>query len=388
MVFPVIEEFGGRECTVLCASSAMLHQVPPGVPAVSWPEVLRYDVAGWRSGYKEYWRECKVRLRDTVNRFHLPNGAYERLADALMTNTQMVAGAMEWLRRSRPKAILTESDRMVTWSCLVLAAKVLGIRTYTLVHGVFGDESFGFAPVLADKVFCWGEMDRARFIRAGEPPEKAVIAGCPRLTREIPVSPAEARRKVGLDPDKPVVMLGTSPFAPKDCLQLAETFCKAVDGATDFSAAVRLHPSETVEAYAEVAGRYPSVRFLPSSEWTLDESLAASDIVVVNDSGLGGDALVKRRLTVVLDVFGRPLGYSGELVEKAQCPRARSAEELHAAIWRLLRNPQERARQVELSERYVAQFCAAYGRDAAKRIADQIRSEIIYPGRGESVSQQ
>ena len=58
-------------------------------------------------------------------------------------------------------------------------AGTLGIPTYTLVHGTLGPRCIGFYPLLADTVFCWGKIDREKFLAAGVAPERAVIAGCP-----------------------------------------------------------------------------------------------------------------------------------------------------------------------------------------------------------------
>ena len=131
---------------------------------------------------------------------------------------------------------------------------------------------------------------------------------------------AEARTRLGLSLEKPVIMLGTTPVRDQDCRQMAELFCAAAASIKGISAVVRLHPSEQLDRYAPVAKRHPNVRFLMNRDATLDEALAAADIVVVPNSGFGSDALVKRRLAIVLDLPGMRLGHGRELIEQAGCP--------------------------------------------------------------------
>ena len=102
---------------------------------------------------------------------------------------------------------------------------------------------------------------------------------------------------------------------------MAGLFCTALAGLTGASGVVRLHPSERVKDYELVARRYPAVRFLDNGAATLDEALAAADLVVVPNSGFGSDALVKRRPVVVIDLPIMPLGHGADLIHRAGCPR-------------------------------------------------------------------
>ena len=238
-------------------------------------------------------------------------------------------------------------------------------------------DGWGFVPVLADRILCWGETQRRQLIEAGEPPEKVLVAGCPRLTRELAVAPAQARGRLGLPADRPAVVLGTSPVSTADCLNLAEAYCAAMEKLNGVSALVRLHPSEKIRTYGPVAKRYPGVRFLKNSDATLDEALAAADIVVVSISGLGSDALVKRRLTVILDVPPSPYGHGRELVEHRPAARWRlrpsPCGKSSRACWRTgrIRRGCERAR-----EEFIGGFCACFGDNSARRIATIVRQSV------------
>ena len=238
-----------------------------------------------------------------------------------MLSSQCVAGFLELFKAIRPAAVLTEYDRNSRWSTMVLAARSLGIPTLTLVHGVLNERAVGYTPVLADRVLCWGDLQREQFIEAGERPEQVEVVGCPRLTRELDVTAAQARQRLGLRGDNRVVMLATNPCSQRACLDMTELFCTAMAGLTGASGLVRLHPSERLKDYEPVARRYPAVRFLDNRAATLDEALAAADLVAVPNSGFGSDALVKRRPVVVIDLPIMPLGHGADLIGRAGCPR-------------------------------------------------------------------
>jgi hypothetical protein len=375
LVFPVAECLGHQRSVLFCRLPDMLGSLPPGVRGASINQTLFYDVRQWRHDYGKVWHGLRPRLRGLVRQFHFSEGVYHRLAMAIVVVTQRIAGFQEFLRYAPPAAILTEHDRNSTWASLILTAKTLGIPTYTLVHGTLGEKCRNFYPVLADKVFCWGQFDRDKFVAAGLDPSRAVIGGCPRLTRALPLSPQEARLRLGFAAEKPLVLLGTALFRHFR-LKLAETFCRAVRDQDKFSAMVRLHPSETLDAYAELIARYPGVRFTSSQDYPLDEVLAAADVVVVHSSGLGSDALVKRRLAVVLDVIDMPLSHGQDLVDAAGCPKACSASELTDVLARLLFDEQERTKCRRAAEQFVGKFCDAFGEDSAERIARHVLDDI------------
>ncbi len=142
------------------------------------------------------------------------------------------------------------------------------------------------------------------------------------------------------------------------------------------SAFVRLHPSQTLDFYQPIADRYPGVRFFANAAATLDESFAAADVVVMRDSGIGSDALVKQRLVVVLETHREPLLHGQELIDCAGCPCATSAGELATTVERILADEQYRRGLFTAAEQFVRGHCEYFGQDSATRIADCIRQHM------------
>jgi hypothetical protein len=173
-----------------------------------------------------------------------------------------------------------------------------------------------------------------------------------------------------------MVLLATSPILPDNKKRLARVFCEGMKDHNGLSAAVRLHPSEKLNEYSEEVTAFPAVKFLTNHTWTLDEALAAADVVVCHDSGVGNDALIKGKPAVVLDVLPVSLGNGKDLVENGGCPRARSAPELSEIVTGIISNPVFRQRLRGRGESYVEKFCAAFGQDAARNIAEEVMRRI------------
>ncbi len=374
LILPVAERLGPSRCAVLCGHAATIDRLPDDAAGLSPERTGGYDVRAWRRDYKAVRRQWMRTLKALRRAHGLPAGFPDRAAYMLMIQSQRVAAMQALVDRVGPRAVVTEHDRNTRWSCLVLAARSRGIPTATLVHGTMGPGGMGFTPLLADRVFCWGEADRQRFLEAGEAPERLVLGGCPRIQRETVIPPVEARRRMQLPEDRPVVTLGTAAYRPDQSLALAEAFCQGVDRLADeVTGMVRLHPSEALPLYADLARRHPGIRFMDNRDATLDETMAATDAMVVYSSGIGSDALVKRRFTVVLDVIDAPQGHATELMEQAGCPRATGPEELAAIVRELLAETPLRAECEAARERYVERFCCAFGQEAARQIADEVR---------------
>lgn len=374
LVLPVAEHLGYENCTILYDSPEMAGLLPFGATGIDAQQVVGcYDTRAWRRDYARLWKTLKPELKRATRELPLPSGCYELVADVVVTLTQTIAGFEGFLRRSRIGAILTDFDRYPGWSPLVLLAGSLGLRTYTLVHGVFDETCVAYYPVLADKIFCWGRISEAMLVSAGVHPDRVIIGGCPRMTRDLPMLPVDARARIGLDTVRPVVVLANQ-YSPleRHQLKLAETFCRTLAGMSGLSGVVRLHPVDKIERYAGLMARFPSVRFMTSEDVSLDDTLAAADVVVVHSSGVGSDALVKRRLVVVLDVIDQPLQHGQDLVDRAGCPRATSVESLQAVLTQLFGEAEVRRDYERRREEYVEAFCAYYGDDSARRIADHV----------------
>ncbi len=374
LILPVIEELAPEGPVVLCRTSAMVADLPDGCLGLDLDRVRGCDRARWRADLRAAWGPWKRTVRREARRFGLPRAAVEDLHEGAVVQTRLAAAYQRMLDELQPAGVLTEYDRGAIWAPLLTVARECGVPSMTMVHGTLGDEGFAFVPLIADRVACWGAMQRRAFRAAGVADERIVLAGCPRLTRDLP-APRAGRDKLNLPAEESVAMLATSPYPAAQRLRLVEQFCIACAAAEGWRGVVRLHPNDSIGLYGELRARFRGVEWSEYDRCTLDEAIAASDLVVVYSSGVGGDALIKRRPVAVLDVIDFPFAHGQDLLD-AGCPRLHSARELTDLLGTLGSESAGEAELLDVAERFAEEFCAYYGRDAARRIAELFRSAL------------
>jgi len=372
LVLPVLQKLkDDQSCLVLCGNQKVKQFVPNDVQCVAWDQVHSFSVKDWRVEYSLCRSEWVVWIKSICRKYELPIGAAEALHFCMMISSQQVMGSIEFLKVNRPAVIVTDYDRNSRWSCLVLAARRLGIPTVTLVHGDMGKDADSCSPVIADKIVCWGEFGREKLITAGERAENIFVAGCPRLSRDLSATTADSRRKLSLGSLKAVVMyVATNGLQNKKYVDL---FCQALESLDIACGFVRLHPEDKLSSYSLLIDQYASVKFFESTQASVDESIASSDVVVFHESNMGNDVLVKRRPLVLLDFEEQPSGLGSDVVNLAGCPHVRTSHELAGVLSKIIVDDSYR-RELELAAKsYIKCFCSAYGEESARLTADIIR---------------
>ena len=87
----------------------------------------------------------------------------------------------------------------------------------------------------------------------------------------------------------------------------------------------------------------------------------------------GSAALVRKRLTVVLDVLDDlPLTHGRELIERAGCPRAADSQQLADTIFQIVTDEARKRTYEQSRDAFVAGFCRMLGRESAQSIARQV----------------
>lgn len=371
-VLPVIAELGPRNCNVIGGTPSirqrLLHETG---------FCTRYQVtATARSAWQPEYARCRTvwhrRIRLWLDQHHLPHCLFPHLAFALAVRSFYVAGFFRFLDLVQPRAVVTDSEHNFPWSSLVLAARQLGIPTLQMIHGVL-DPPFAAAPLLSNVALCWGEQQREQMVELGTSPDRLVVTGCQRLAPKVNVDGRAVRVRLGLPVEGAVVMLATNPMPRAQWRRLTFTFGEAFQGQPGVTGAVRLHPSEARKHFQCEIQRYPDICFLENRQWTVEEAMAACDVVVVYNSGLGNDALVMGRPVVLLDVLAWAQNNGRTLADRAGCPVVRTAADLRLVVGRILGDSAYRDGLKNQAEAYVKWFCAAFGQEAARNVADEVR---------------
>lgn len=375
MLLPVLAELDPERCNVIGGAPSLRRKVSPASGFCTEVQILPTDRKSWGIEYARCRVAWHCQIRRWLREHHLPIRLFPYFASALAVRSLFVVGCINLLKRIEPAAILTDAEHNSPSCCLILAARQHGIPTVAMMHGVIYPP-YGYTPLLSDVVLCWGEQQREQMIALGTEPERLLVTGCQRLSRVNRADRMEVRARLGLPLDNRVIMLASAPMLREEWHKLVFTFGDALEALPGVTGVVRLHASEKLENYRTEIARYPGIRFLGNHQWTVDEAMAACDVVVAHNSGLGNDALVMGRPVVLLDVLASPLSNGKALADKAGCPIARSASELRLVVNRILEDRIYREVLKNRAEEYVTWFCAAFGRDAAHNVTVELTKRL------------
>jgi len=342
--------------------------VAPISIVTGWRGLPQSSIRKWHSMYEG----CSAMWKRTLSKLPREVGISSRFAARiereLLVASQRIHRYGAFLDRGRPSAILVEHDRDSRSACLVLAARSRGIPTLTMVHGVV-NAPFGFTPVLADRVLCWGELQVGQFMRFGVSRDRIQIVGFERLTDGSAGDRKEARVQLGISREEDVALLATNPIEPSQRLRFAEAFCQAVSKVPGFRGVIRIHPSERLNDYDPLRSRYPGVLWTSNTDFSLEDALVLADVVIVHSSGFGNEALAKGRICVVFDVLEYPLGNGKVLIRDGGMPRADSEGSLAEILSRIRRDDSFRRVLKRKGSMFSRRMFAAVGAEAHQNIA-------------------
>ncbi len=371
LVLPVIVELEPRQINVIGGAESMRQKLGQEIGFCNWNQMAGVDLRSWRSEYAK----CRTAWHRTIRRWlrlhGLPLRIFPHLTYALAVRSFYVSGFFRFLDRVQPSAVLVDSEHNTPWSSLVLAARQRRIPTLQMMHGVIYPP-YGYTPLLSDVALCWGEQQREQMIQLGTAPSRLLVTGCQRLTRTIRSDGQTVRKRLGLPATGPIVMLATGPMPREEWRKFVFTFGEAFQDHPELTTVVRLHAAEQSTSLNEECARYPHLRLLANQDWTVEEAMAVADVVVIQNSGLGNDALVFGRLVVVLDVLATPLSNGQTLVDRAGSPVSRTSAELRQAVDRIFADRAYRQELHRRAEDYVSWFCAAFGSHAASKVAAEV----------------
>jgi len=366
-----VQYLGADRVWVFSNDEVLRSGLPTGALASKWCELPPLEMKLWRAEYARVSSSWRSELRRLRHRCGISRTTEIGLMHGLLVASQRVLRFGRLLDTARPGAVLVEYDRNVRGACLVLAARRRGIPTFTLLHGVINGP-FGYTPVVADTVLCWGDFQRTQLIELGTPAERIHVVGFERLEDGLVVDGAAVRKRLGIPGDVLVVVLATNPIGERGRQKLVRFFCEAVSRAPGVVGMVRLHPSEELEDYREVADAFPGIRFTANSDLPAEAVFALSDVIVVHSSGFGAEGLVRGKPCAVLDVLDSPLGHGMDLVRHAGAPRLGGVSELVSFLARYREDEGFRRELKEDALKFAGEMFAARGEAACRNIAKAV----------------
>ncbi len=190
---------------------------PKDFPALAKGEMERLATELGQAFLAPEVRQAFVGRRGDLLRY-ICNSFINQLVQILHMEIGVIETWQALWRRHRPRLIVLGCDNSPSQRTLVLAAKETGIPTLQLAHGMLGP-SWGrvageMHTLYARYLAAYGRRSRNFLVSQGNQAERIFLTGAPLWDQfyraESRIDRLEARRRMGLEPHRPVVMLTTS----------------------------------------------------------------------------------------------------------------------------------------------------------------------------------
>jgi|GEM_PF-6733311 len=282
-------------------------------------------------------------------------------------------------KESKPKYILTESDCYGEIAPLIIAAKINNIPTFTQVHGMLHNK-LGYYPLLADYLFCWGNLQKQRLIAWGIPSEKIIVTGATQLENKL-----EDRANLILPnawdiKENRFFLLATNPMRQEIRMDLLKQFIACIGMLPkEWIGLVRIHPSESPHDYEKITeGNY---RVFICGDDILDYkgTLSLADHVVIYNSAFAIDALIHNKAVSQLNVSDSELGEMKAIIEMGAIPSFEHYSDLAVHCIRYEKDTLFKDHWTERRKNFVEQYCEDFGSSAAFNMVSFIKTKLNEP---------
>ena len=267
------------------------------------------------------------------------------------------------------RLVVTEYDRNSIASPLVLTAKKHGIKTVTLVHGVI--EATGFTPLLADYIFCFGEIQKNQLLEQHVPTRKIRVTG----TSIIPTFKELERKRKRKDPVLRVC-LGISPINQEHLNNMINTVVTIVSDTKSVELIIKLHPSQKKENFIHLEKQHKNIKVLSSKEIDNMDLFVKIDLLIINFSGLGVEAMYQKVPVILMKTHKEETGMVALIVKWSSLPVFETRGELNSILSEIMT---DRSYLTDLSEKgknFSGKYYHATGVKASQNIIQELNKVV------------
>jgi hypothetical protein len=369
MMNPLIDHFGKSLTLVI---NPAIKDVYPGVQTISIKDTFKTNA---RDIFSIIGLYLKIKFKLISKRRRLKLSYKEVFYYSICLLHQIRIISFYYLqfktRKILPKVILTEFDRNNIASPLILAAKYFNIPTVTLVHGIF--DKYGFVPVLANYIYCFGNEQKKQLIDLKVPESRIKVTGTS-IIREL--DQQLYRTESNFD-KKFIVCLGINPISKIDIDWMLETILKVKKRLDNIELIIKLHPSQNKNAFIRYENIKNNIRVLASNEIDNMALFQMIDLLIVHNTGLGIEAMLNNVLVAILDIPGTDLGMGIKMVEKGGAPLLKDDRDIQKFIDEILTDKDYKIRLKQNEKVFAREYYYATGADAVKNIVTEIETLLF-----------
>ena len=261
--------------------------------------------------------------------------------------------------------VVTEYDRNFVAAPLVLTAKKHEIKTITLVHGVI--EGPGFAPLLADYIFCFGEIQKNQLVERFVPGEKIRVTG----TTIIPTFKELERRSIHKDPVLRVC-LGISPIKKDHLDAMINTVVETVSDESSVELIIKLHSSLMKKNFVHLEEQHKNIKVLGYKEIDNMDLFGKIDLLIINFSGLGIEAMYQKVPVVLMKTYKGETGLVDLIIKWSTLPVFETSGELRSILSRIMTDSKYLDDLSKTGKVFADKYYYATGVEAAQNIINEL----------------
>lgn len=217
-----------------------------------------------------------------------------------------VATVRRLLEATRPELVVVGNDRWWIGMTWVLAAREAGIPTLAVQDGVAWDTPM-WTSATADHIAVNGTQLEGLLRARGYDADRVTVVGQPRYDGfNEPAAAAireSARARLGLEDGRMAVMFATQPNQDASYVRCVS---EAILAAADVHLLLRPHPSTSPKAAEALSHIAADDRVLPVNTGDIFDLIAASDLVVVQNSTVALEAALLGRPVITANLTGMP----------------------------------------------------------------------------------
>ena len=334
---------------------------------------------------KKFQESLKV---GNISIFELVKEDFEGLFNSFkaLAAISMIDTTQKIIEQKMPSTIVMHDEYGALQYSFLNVAKEKSIPTLSIQHGEIGDNVFAYTHsneditndvkfFLPNKMCVWSENIKKSLVNSGKFSSDIIkVTGDPKNDYLKYVLNDFDRKnilkEINVPVDKKIIFFATENLTDLDeRKQIAEAIIKSMLDLKQFFLIIKMHPNETnVELYQKIINELKISEYKILSDYDIHKLLFISDIVLINHSTVGLEAM--RLLKPVISVNLMGLHDETTMINNEFVIEVRKAEELKSAIINGIKSIKQE--EIINAKKFAEKILGEIDGNAADRIVNEI----------------